>query len=367
MPLTKIDGNRQIKDASITNTQISASAAIATGKLADGANFLKKDGTVAFSANQSLGGFKITNLAAPTAATDAVNKSYVDDIASGLDIKASVRAATTANGALATAFANAAVIDGVTLATGDRILIKNQTTGSENGIYVVNATGAPTRAADADSNAEVTAGLFTFVEQGTANADSGWVLATDGAIALGTTALVFSQFSSSASLDGGAGLLKTGNILDVVSANAGIVVNADNIALTVAAASALEVVAGGLRLVRSASAGQILVGNGTNDPTFTTLSGDVSAVTGAGAVTLGTAIQRTAGFVDRETPAGLVDGVNATYTLAGTPIVGSEHVYHNGLLMEPGTGNDYTISGATITWQTPVPLTGDKIRVSYRK
>lgn len=78
-----------------------------------------------------------------------------------------------------------------------------------------------------------------------------------------------------------------------------------------------------------------------------------------------TAVQH-ADFVDRETPSGSVNGSNTAFTLANTPIAGSEHVFLNGLLQEPGGGNDYTISGAAITYLT-APLTGDKIRVSYRK
>lgn len=177
-------------------------------------------------------GYKITGLADPTSAQDAATKNYVDAVKTGLDVKQSVRAATTAPGTLATAFANESVVDGVTLATGDRILIKNQTDASENGIYVVNASGAPTRAADANSNAEVTAGMFTFVAEGTANADSGWVLTTNDAITLGTTELVFAQFSGAGQVTAGDGLTKTGNTLDVGTASTSrIVVNANNIDL----------------------------------------------------------------------------------------------------------------------------------------
>jgi hypothetical protein len=139
---------------------------------------------------------KITGLADGTAATDAATVGQVTAATAGLDVKQSVRAATTANGTLASAFANGQTIDGVALVTGDRILLKNQTTGAENGIYTVNASGAPTRATDADANAEVTSGMFLFVEEGTSNADTGWVLTTNGAIVVGTTALTFAKFSA---------------------------------------------------------------------------------------------------------------------------------------------------------------------------
>ena len=167
------------------------------------------------AADLSLNSQKITNLATPTASTDAANKAYVDDSVQGLSSKDSVRAATTANGTLASAFANSQAIDGVTLATGDRVLLKNQTAGAENGIYTVNASGAPTRAVDFDSNAEVAKGAFIFVEEGTSNANAGFVLTTDGAITLGTTALAFTQFSGAGQITAGDGLTKSGNTLSV--------------------------------------------------------------------------------------------------------------------------------------------------------
>ena len=167
------------------------------------------------AADLSLNSQKITNLATPTASTDAANKAYVDDSVQGLSSKDSVRAATTANGTLASAFANSQAIDGVTLATGDRVLLKNQTAGAENGIYTVNASGAPTRAVDFDSNAEVAKGAFIFVEEGTSNANAGFVLTTDGAITLGTTALAFTQFSGAGQITAGDGIAKSGNTLSV--------------------------------------------------------------------------------------------------------------------------------------------------------
>lgn len=165
----------------------------------------------------SMATYKITGLGTPTNSTDAATKAYVDSAAQGIDWKASVRAATTANVTLASDLENGDTLDGVTLATGDRILVKNQSTGSQNGIYVVAASGAPTRSADCDTAAELTSNFAVFVEQGTTNADQGYVLTNDGAITVGTTALAFTQFTGLGQIIAGTGLDKTGNTLDIDS------------------------------------------------------------------------------------------------------------------------------------------------------
>lgn len=132
----------------------------------------------------------------PTGGTDATNKTYVDNAVQGLSWKQAVRVATTATGTLATAFENGDTIDGIALATGDRILLKDQGTGAENGIYVVAASGAPTRATDADTSAEIDS-MTVYVEQGTANADTVWTLTTDNPT-LNSTALVYAQVNGGA-------------------------------------------------------------------------------------------------------------------------------------------------------------------------
>ena len=182
-------------------------------------------------------------------ATSLATKEYVDAVKTGLDFKDSVRLATTANGTLGSAFANGQSVDGTTLATGDRILLKNQSTASENGIYTVNASGAPTRATDFDSTAEVTAGAFVFVEAGTQNADSGFVLTTDGAITVGSTSLAFTQFSGAGSFTAGDGLTRTGNQ---------VVLNDDNVTLEVSSDAVR------IKGISATAVGDLLIGQAGN-------------------------------------------------------------------------------------------------------
>lgn len=152
----------------------------------------------------------------PTDPAHAATKGYVDAARSGLDVKDSVRAATTGPVNLATDLEAGDVLDtDVTLVAGDRVLVKNQSTASENGIYVVQSSGAAVRATDFDSNAEVTPGAFTFVEEGATNADSGWVLTTNGTINVGVTGLTWALFSVAGTILAGDGLTKTGNVLNV--------------------------------------------------------------------------------------------------------------------------------------------------------
>lgn len=232
MAITKIKKS-QLDALNITNSDIDVSAAISTSKLADGANFVKKDGSVPFTADQSFGGFKATNLAAPTSNTDAATKAYVDSVAQGLTTKTAVRVATTANITLS----GTQTIDGVSLSVGDRVLVKDQTTTTENGVYDVSA-GAWTRSSDSDTGPELI-NAFYFVQEGFTLQATGWVQSTPGPITIGSTSIDFSQFSGAADYTAGAGLTKTGLTFDVGTASSSrIVVNADNIDLATTGVSA---------------------------------------------------------------------------------------------------------------------------------
>ena len=172
----------------------------------------------------------------PTADAHFATKGYVDSVSEGLDVKQSCQVATTANITIATALNSGDSIDGVTLANGDRVLVKDQSTATQNGIYVVGDT--PVRADDLATGADA-AGAFSFVEQGSTNADIGFVCTSNkGSAVVGTNNLSFSTFSSSGNVTAGDGLDKAGNELSVdLKANGGLVIESTELAVDLAASS----------------------------------------------------------------------------------------------------------------------------------
>lgn len=189
--------------APLDNNNIEAGAGIESSKLADGANFLKKDGSVTMTGVLDHGGQKAQNLGTPTNSTDAATKAYVDqEVAASRNMfkYKDARAASTAN--VTVSNPGTAVFDGVTLSNGDILLLKNQSSQAENGLYVFNGSGsALTRATNMDAWTEVP-GSLVIVKEGTTLADTFWLCTANDGGTLGTTAITFTQTNTG----GGSGL-----------------------------------------------------------------------------------------------------------------------------------------------------------------
>lgn len=292
----RVTGNTAVTTADITalvdNTYVNVAGDTMTGAL-------------------NMGNQLITNVANPVAGTDAANKNYVDTAVTGLSWKQSVKVATTAAGTLATSFVAGTVIDGVTLVAGDRILIKNQATQSENGIYIVTA-GTPTRAADVSEAAEFV-GASVFVDQGTVNKDTGWVQTTNAPITVGTSNIVFAQFSGSGTYSAGTGLTLTGNTFSITSP--------------------IPVTLGGTGLTTAPANGQIDIGNGTGFTRTTLTAGTaISVVNAAGSIT--------------------INNTGVTSNVAGTGIsvsgaTGAVTISNTGVLSVTGTASQVLVNGTS--------------------
>ena len=271
----------------------------------------------------------------------AADKTKLDNLstAEGFNVKDSVRVATTAAGTLISSFEDGDTVDGIVLATGDRILLKDQASGIENGIYEVQASGAPVRTGDLDTG-DSARSSFVFVDEGTANADSSWFCTTDPPIdTVGTHALTFVHFMSAGTLSAGAGLTKTGSEFNIVANGDGsITVNANDIQVGV---------------INDVQHGDIPLSDGLQHAVVTTLlNGFMAAAdkvklnaieTGATAEVFNQELITTETINNSDQA--LAD------TLDNTPKTNASVVlYLNGVKQDQGAGLDYTISGSTITW-----------------
>ena len=194
------------------------------------------DQMAAPTASVSLNSQTITNLSDPVNTQDAATKGFVEATSQGLDVKDSCKVATTGNITISTALNSGDTLDGVTLADNDRVLVKDQSTASQNGIYIVGSS--PARADDLAAGADA-AGMFTFVEQGSVNADNGFVCTSNkGSAVVGTNNLTFAQFSGAGQITAGDGLDKSGNTLSLdLKSNGGLVIESTELAIDLAASS----------------------------------------------------------------------------------------------------------------------------------
>lgn len=312
------------------------------------------DGISAPAGNVSLNSHKITGLLDPSSDQDAATKAYVDNALYLRSVKEPVRVALNTNVTIASP---GATLDGVSMSSGDRVLLFGQTNGSQNGIYVWNgAAVAMTRAVDADSSAEMGPNHYCWVEEGSFQ-DSAHVCTTNAPITLDTTVLTYTKFSGLGQITAGAGLTKSGNTLDVVSANGGIVVNADNIALTLNG-STLSVGAGGLKVASAGITATELASNAVTPAKM-----DASVVTAGGGLSGGAGAGLAVQFAMGEQLSGTVDGSNTSFSIAHTPAGSKVMVFRNGLMQVAG-GTDYTLSGTSVTFAS-APSSGDDLRAVY--
>ena len=317
-----LDQNRKVDQWNVDNLTLDGNVFSSTNT--DGDITIDPNGSGVVDVNTS----RIVNVTDPTQAQDAATKAYVDAVKTGLNVKDAVKLGTTAAlaastyangssgvGATLTANANGALsIDSVAVSTSDRVLIKDQADAAQNGIYTVTNTGGAgaafvlTRATDCDTAAEMPGGSFVFVEQGTNNADNGFVFTHNGTPTIGTTDLTVAQFSGAGQIDAGAGLTKSGNTLAVQVDDSSIEINSDtlrvkasgitnamlagSIDLTAKVTGTLPVANGGtgaasltanrlllsngtsaISVLAAGTAGQVMTSNGASAPAFGDIDG----------------------------------------------------------------------------------------------
>jgi hypothetical protein len=356
MSATSIHGNKQIQPATIQDSNIAAIGTpvgylgIITAKLADEPThgFLFRDGTRNMTGPLIMGtgtptvpagSQNIQQLADPVNAQDAATKAYVDSkVAGGVVASMTAKVASTVN----LTQSGTQTVDGQALVAGDSIMCKDQTTPSQNGVWVV-ATGVWTRHPSMATWAQVP-GMIVSILQGTANHDTVWLSTADPGGTINTTPITFVQIPGPSDVLAGAGLFRTGQVIDVVAADASLTINPDSMAVKLDPARAVTLVAAGIGVNIDATTLDITTNQLRVKPNLFLASSNI---------------------IIRETPSGTIDGANAVFNLVAIPTpANTEMVFLNGILQEPGAGNDYTISGLAITFVTAPPV-GSRIKANY--
>jgi hypothetical protein len=354
MPVTLIRGS-QLQDATVT-----------LAKLVSGwdAGLLKANGSVAPSADLPMSNFKITGLGDAIAAQDAVNLRTMQSYINGLAVKPICQLVVTANVALT----GVQTFDSVSATAGYVVLLTAQATQSQNGPWIT-AAGAWSRPTWWAA-ASVQKPCLFLVSEGTNNHDTKWMTITDGNITVDTTSITITQDLSGTTYANGNGISLTGNVFAVKNGNGITFDGSNNIQVNPDANGLLSVSGTGVRIAAGTSA-QLIVANGSGNPAWATMSGDVT-ISNAGVTSInrvaGSGFLKYADIVNNETPGGAINGSNVTFTLANTP-QGGISLYYNGALMRPGAGNDYTLSGTTITMAFAPLSTGvlDTLVANYIK
>ena len=455
----KINAEFQIKAGSIVDANISASAAIALSKLAEAV--IQADGGQAFTNDQSMGSNRLTALSPATQGTDAINLNQLESAVNKLSDLGTARMATTQDltaesfGTSGVTYDNGASGVGATLTqdvptdgaftgvdsvttplVGQKVLVHLQTNSFEGGPFVITVLGngtdtswVLTRADNADTISTLKDGAVCNVTEGTVWGEQ-TLRQTDVISAIGSGTQTWTQTSGAGQITAGTGMTRTGNTLNVISANAGILANADNMELQVDATAATIAVGGAGIQIADGTAGYMLIGkgaavdtafteitgdvtissggvtaiasgaivnddvnssaaialsklasgtdtyvvvcNGSGVPTYVAMSGDAT-IANTGAVSLASTVLKEADVVTAETPSGTINGTdgtdgNAAFTLAATPVTGSERVFVNGVRQTAGASDSYEISTNTITFKSGwIPVTGDTLRVDYFK
>ena len=367
MSQTQINGLSQIKSGTIPWAAMATGAIVPTSALVAGALFIQSGGSVAMAAALNMGSNLINNMSSPLSANDGVNKAYVDAKMGGIGGIHDVRLLAASNIALS----GLTAVDSVTPIAGDLILPTAQSTNTQNGPWVA-AAGAWTRPTWWAGASVVNEGQYFMVAEGATYKDTKWWCTTVGTITVDTTATSFLQDNSGISYSNGTGLSLTGTVFSVLygtTATTAAVGNDSRITGALQTSALGTGVQTALGVAVGTGAGLAVLSGGYLAATdFPALSGDVTTAAGSLATTInttaGSGFLKYAAFIANETPSGTVNGSNAAFTLANTPQW--LQLVLNGVILEAGSGNDYTISGAALTMLL-IPQTGDKLRAYYAK